>query len=122
MILFYESLWFLMYFSYNSGMQNKIIKICSGKSCTERFSPFIKKRLEADKGFYGYPDELIIEDCLCQWRCKEWPTVVYDNDVQVGMNPIRASEILRKKVNDWKNREAKRSVEDAHSPIENVWI
>jgi NADH:ubiquinone oxidoreductase subunit E len=89
-------------------MQNKVIKICSWKSCTERFSPFIKKRLDADTAFYWYPQAIILEDCLCQWRCKEWPTVVFDNDIQVGMNPIKASEILRKKVNDWKNREEKK--------------
>ncbi|MBP9811914.1 (2Fe-2S) ferredoxin domain-containing protein [Candidatus Gracilibacteria bacterium] len=91
-------------------MQTKIIQVCAGRACSEHFSPFIKKRLEADRGFYGYPEEVIIEDCLCQGRCKDGPTVIFDNDIQIGMNPIKASEILRKKVNDWKNREKKETV------------
>lgn len=99
-------------------MQTKVVKICSWKSCTERFSPFIKKRLEADIGFYHYPEGIVIEDCLCQGRCKEGPTLVFDNDVQVGMNPIKASEILRKKVNDWKSREAKQKKIDEQEPSE----
>jgi hypothetical protein len=43
---------------------------------------------------------------------KEGPTVVFDNDIQVGLNPIKASEILRKKINDWKNRESKQKKQD----------
>ncbi len=85
-------------------MQPKIIKVCTGKSCSERFSNFIMTRLEGDKAFYSYPEELTFETCLCQGRCKEWPTVVYDNDVQVGQNPVKASEILRRKVAEWKSK------------------
>ncbi len=59
-------------------------------------------RLEWDKVFYSYPDELTFETCMCQGRCKEGPTVVYDNDIQVSQNPVKASEILRRKVNEWK--------------------
>lgn len=84
-------------------MQEKIIKICHGRSCSERFSPYILSRLEADRDFYSYPEGLVFEKCLCQGRCKEGPVVVYDNDVQIYQNPIKASEILRKKVNVWKN-------------------
>jgi NADH:ubiquinone oxidoreductase subunit E len=80
------------------------VKICKWRACTERFSPFIEKRLLADKDFYSYPADVIIEDCLCQGRCKEWPTVVYDTDVQTYMNPIKASEMLRRKVGEWKNK------------------
>ncbi len=86
------------------------VKICKWRSCTERFSPFIEKRLVADRDFYGYPEELIIEDCLCQGRCKEGPTVVFDNDVQIYMNPIKASEMLRRKVSEWKNKMKKEQI------------
>lgn len=61
-------------------------------------------RLEGDRAFYSYPEELTIETCLCQGRCKEGPTVVYDGDVQVWQNPVKASETLRRKVNEWKNK------------------
>ena len=80
------------------------VKICKGRSCTERFSPFIEKRLLGDRDFYSYPEALVIEDCLCQGRCKEGPTVVFDSDVQTYMNPIKASEMLRRKVGEWKNK------------------
>ena len=80
------------------------VKICTWRSCSERFSSFIEKRLLSDKDFYAYPEDVIIETCLCQWRCKEWPTVVYENDVQIYMNPIKASEILKRKVSEWKNK------------------
>ena len=80
------------------------VKVCTGRACSERFSPFIQKRLEADKEFYKYGDGVEIESCLCQWRCKEGPTVVYGNDVHVGQNPVKASEILKKKVAEARKR------------------
>jgi Thioredoxin-like [2Fe-2S] ferredoxin len=92
---------------YTRYMQAKTIKVCTGRSCSERFSSFVMSRLERDRDFYSYPEELVIESCLCQGRCKEGPTVVFDNDVQVYMNPIKASEMLRRKVGEWKNREKK---------------
>ncbi|MBP9812713.1 (2Fe-2S) ferredoxin domain-containing protein [Candidatus Gracilibacteria bacterium] len=85
-------------------MQEKIIKVCHGRACSERFSSYIFSRLEADRDFYRYPDEIILEKCLCQGRCKEGPVVVYNNDIQIYQNPVKASEILRKKVNEWKNQ------------------
>jgi NADH:ubiquinone oxidoreductase subunit E len=94
-------------------MSEYVIKVCHGRSCTERFAPFIKKRLEADRGFYDYPSDVVVEECLCQGRCKEGPTVVFDNDVQIYMNPIKASEMLRRKVSEWKNREKKKIAEQS---------
>lgn len=83
-----------------------LIQVCRGKSCSERHSQYIASRLHADKSFYGYPDDVIIEDCFCQGRCKEWSTVVFDGNTEVHMNPIKASEMLRKKV-----AEAKRKIQ-----------
>lgn len=80
------------------------VQVCRGKSCTERHSAYITTRLQADRGFYKYPESLEIEDCFCQGRCKEGSTVVFDGDVQIHMNPIKASEMLRKKVEEWKRQ------------------
>ena len=88
-------------------MIQKTVKVCHGKSCTERFSPYILDRLEKDREFYGYPAELVIEKCFCQGKCEVSPTVVFDGDIQTRMNPIRASELLRKKIQDWKKQSAK---------------
>jgi (2Fe-2S) ferredoxin len=107
-----------------SPCKQKSLKYVLENRVLSDFLPFIKKRLEADIGFYHYPEGIVIEDCLCQGRCKEGPTLVFDNDVQVGMNPIKASEILRKKVNDWKveKQNKKRSTNKSHrsSHIPNI--
>ncbi len=76
------------------------VQICKWRSCSERYPDYIAKRLEADKAFYTYGDDVIVEDCFCQGRCKEGPTVVFDNDVQVWQNPVKASDTLRKKVEE----------------------
>ena len=80
------------------------VKICTGRSCTERHSEYISKRLTADIDFYSYGDDVEIESCLCQGRCKEGPTVAYGNDIQSYQNPIKASELLRKKVAEVRKR------------------
>ncbi len=92
-------------FAYTCAMQWIQVKVCGWRSCSERHSEYIKKRLEADIEFYQYNEtEVTIETCLCQWRCKEWPTVVYGNDVQIYQNPVKSSEFLRKKVNEFRKR------------------
>lgn len=86
-------------------MQVINVKICTGRSCSERQSQYIHKRLESDREFYSYKeDEVTIETCMCQWRCKEGPTVTYNNDIQIWQNPVKASEFLRKKVNEARKR------------------
>ncbi|MBX9808999.1 (2Fe-2S) ferredoxin domain-containing protein [Candidatus Gracilibacteria bacterium] len=86
-------------------MQSIQVKVCGGRACSERHSEYIKKRLEADIEFYKYnEDEVTIESCLCQGRCKEGPTVVYGNDVQIYQNPVKSSEFLRKKIMEARKR------------------
>ena len=86
-------------------MQAIQVKICTGRSCSERHSEYIRKRLDADREFYQYKDdELILETCLCQWRCKEGPTLIFGKDVQIWQNPVKASELLRKKIMEARKR------------------
>ncbi len=47
-------------------MKEKNIQVCSGKSCSERFSSYIFDRLTKDKDFYIYPEEVKVTQCLCQ--------------------------------------------------------
>lgn len=92
-------------FPYTDSMQSINVKICTGISCSDRHSEYIQKRLEADKEFYHYTeDEVITDTCLCQWRCKEWPIVVYGNDIQIYQNPVKSSELLRKKITEWRKK------------------
>ncbi len=46
----------------------KIIKVCHGKTCSEKFSKYILARLEADKDFYGY-ENISIEKGICMGKC-----------------------------------------------------
>ena len=80
------------------------VKVCTGRSCSERNSKYIITRLEWDKEFYSYGEDVEIESCLCQGRCKEGPTVAFGNDIQIYQNPVKASEILRKKVAEARKR------------------
>lgn len=43
-----------------------IMKVCTGKSCANRFSPYILKRLLAEKAKYDTSDKTVIEECGCQ--------------------------------------------------------
>lgn len=87
------------------------VQVCTGKSCTDRFSPYIESRLQNDKKMYNF-ETLMIENCPCQWRCKEGPVVVFDGKIEVHMNGIKASKMLvdklKKKLNPAK-RERKPS-------------
>lgn len=80
----------------------KIIKVCTGKRCSEKFSWYIIKRLEADKKFYHYDENIKIEPSACMGRCENWPNVNFGDEVIGQQNPIKSSEILRKKIEEWK--------------------
>lgn len=69
------------------------VKVCKGKTCSERFSQYIAKRLENDAKFYD-KDNIILEDCLCLWQCKDGPNIVIDNKVHNHVNPAKASELV----------------------------
>ncbi len=80
------------------------VSICKGRSCVDRGSEYIEKRLSADKDFYIYNDDVEVTACTCQGRCKEWPIVIYGNDVQAYQNPVKSSEMLRKKIEEARRR------------------
>lgn len=75
-----------------------IIKVCTGKSCSERFSPYIMKRLLADKTKYDTENKSLIEECGCQGLCKNGPTVVMDTAIVSKMNPVKASNLYLEKL------------------------
>lgn len=75
-----------------------IIKVCTGKTCASRFSPYILKRLLAEKAKYDTGNKSTIEECGCQWNCKTWPVVVLDNILSDRMDPIKASNLYLEKL------------------------
>lgn len=80
-----------------------------------RWSEYIERRLRADSDFYTYPVDVIIEPCMCQNHCQEWPVVLFDADIKLGMNPVKASDTLRKKID-----EAKKHFSEKRKPNENT--
>ncbi|EKD44125.1 MAG: hypothetical protein ACD_71C00230G0002 [uncultured bacterium (gcode 4)] len=78
-----------------------IVKVCTGKSCASRFSPYILKRLLAEKAKYDTKNISVVGESVCQGSCKTWPVIVLDTVLSDRMDPIKASiiylEALRKK-------------------------
>ena len=66
------------------------IKVCTWKTCNDRFSEYILTRLENDKTRFNL-DSLIIEKSLCMWQCKSWPNIAVDWNIQNYSNPAKAS-------------------------------
>lgn len=96
-----------------------IIKVCTWRSCTENGSEYIATRLERDIAFYNIHD-MAVERCTCQGRCKEGPVVAYDRDIQTRMNPVKASELMRKKVEMIKNQLKARQKNEVVSPEKEI--
>ncbi len=83
------------------------IQVCTGKSCSSKYSEYIIKRLKSDKDFYNY-DNLIIENCMCTWNCEEWPIIYVDKDLHKKVNPSLASKLVLEKIKAWlKNQKRK---------------
>ncbi|MDD2871408.1 MAG: NAD(P)H-dependent oxidoreductase subunit E [Candidatus Gracilibacteria bacterium] len=67
------------------------IKVCTGKTCTDRFSQYITTRLLNDKAKFNL-EHLEIEDCMCMGHCKSGPNIMVDGNVKNYTNPAKASE------------------------------
>ncbi len=70
-----------------------IVKVCTGKTCSSRFSSYILKRLLAEKAKYDIGNKSIIEECGCQGNCKTGPNIVIDNVITDKMDPVKASNL-----------------------------
>ena len=78
------------------------IKVCTWKTCNDRFSEYIITRLKNDKDRFNL-DSLEIEESLCMWKCKEGPNIMVDWDIKNYINPSKASEFAF-----WKNPNKKK--------------
>ncbi|MFA6090224.1 MAG: (2Fe-2S) ferredoxin domain-containing protein [Candidatus Gracilibacteria bacterium] len=70
-----------------------LIKVCTGKTCSSRFSPYILKRILAEKAKYDTKNKSTIEECGCQGSCKTGPVIVIDGALIDRMDPIKASNL-----------------------------
>lgn len=71
------------------------IKICTGKNCSENFSKYIKTRLEADKEFYNYDENIEIVEVPCMGNCQNSPNIKIGDEIFEKQNPAKTSEIVR---------------------------
>ena len=69
------------------------IQVCMWKTCKWNFAEYISKRLKGDIKLYNL-NWVIIEECMCMWKCKEWPNVTFDKKLESHMTPIKASKIM----------------------------
>lgn len=92
------------------------IQVCNGKTCSERYSSYILKRIESDKQMFEL-DNLIVENCPCTGNCQKWPNVVIDGKVEHYMNPIKASKIIMNAQKQKKKKEKKFEFDESH----NTW-
>lgn len=71
------------------------VQVCSGKSCSGKFSSYITTRLKNDILFYDMGNVEVIESS-CMWQCKKSPNIRYKSVIHSYMNPARASELIQK--------------------------
>lgn len=73
-------------------------KVCTGKACKARFSEYILTRIRNDQTKFDPEKKTTIEECTCLGRCTEGPNIMIDKELLTRMNPIKASELLQKKI------------------------
>lgn len=71
------------------------IQVCKWKTCSDRFSSYIIDRLNNDKSRFNL-DKLEIEEVMCLWNCKCWPSVLFNWKLIWSMNPTKASDLVNK--------------------------
>lgn len=71
------------------------VQICEGRTCSERFSSYMKTRIENDIDFHELKD-VSCWNCMCLWACQEWPNVVINGEIHKKMNGAKLSELIVK--------------------------
>jgi NADH:ubiquinone oxidoreductase subunit E len=87
-----------------------IIKICNWKSCQDNFNSYIIIRLKNDIERFELKN-VKIEEVSCMWMCDEWPIIKIDKEILKHATPIKASEMMFRKIN-WEKPKKKKSKEE----------
>jgi NADH:ubiquinone oxidoreductase subunit E len=74
-----------------------IIKVCNWKNCQNNFNSYIIDRLKNDIARFNF-ENIEIEEIDCMWMCEEWPIVKINKEILKNANPIKASEMMFKKL------------------------
>jgi NADH:ubiquinone oxidoreductase subunit E len=80
------------------------LRVCTGRSCRERFSAYVVARLENDRTKFFPQEDIEIGTCLCRNRCEESPVIETDDGLYTRMNPIAASQLMSRLVAEAKSR------------------
>lgn len=83
------------------------VKICSWKMCSNKFSSYIKTRIENDIKKFDLKN-IEIEEVNCLGDCKRWPNIKIDNELFNYVTPAKASELLFKKLKNAKTKKYKK--------------
>lgn len=75
------------------------IKVCVWWKCLDNFSEYIVLRLKNDKKRFNLKN-VEIEEVGCMWKCNEWPNLSIWKEIFTRLNPLKASEILNKKLKE----------------------
>lgn len=67
------------------------VQVCTGKTCSSKFSQYIITRLQNDKKKFDIKS-LSIDECACMGNCKKWPNVMFDKAHEEYMTPAKASK------------------------------
>ncbi len=81
------------------------IKVCTGKTCSEKFSKYIITRIKNDTRFYKWKN-VRVEESLCMGHCKKGPNIKIEKEIHNYINPARASELIDKKISEQKKVQA----------------
>ncbi|NDK09085.1 hypothetical protein EOM39_07665 [Candidatus Gracilibacteria bacterium] len=93
------------------------IQVCMGKSCKEKYSEYILKRLERDKERFNL-NNVIITTCACIDGCKKGPNVMFDKHIEGNMTPTKASKMMMNKIGGSKPKKSEKkddTIEDFYS-------
>lgn len=96
---------------------NMKVQVCMGKSCKEKYSEYILKRLERDKERFNLTN-VIITTCACIDGCKKWPNVMFDKHIEWNMTPTKASKMMMNKISWSKPKKSEKkddTIEDFYS-------
>lgn len=88
-----------------------IIKVCNWKNCQSKFNSYIISRIKNDILKFNL-EHIEIEEHPCMWFCEEWPIVKIDKEILKNANPIKASEMIFKRINGNKKNNSKKKRKD----------
>ena len=88
--------WFLLLCEHIFICFSMDIKICTGRSCKDRFSHYMIERVDRDRAFYNWKQDMCCSECLCLWNCEKAPNISLNWEIHSYMNGTKLSKLLQK--------------------------